>query len=190
MGHIVANSPLFMITLVSYMVLGVAGATGQASTSAPVSQPPPQQTSKPSPVRPSEIRQLQTKAETGDARAQATLGKAYQDGNGVTQNDALALTCSHKAAEQGGCVPHGEGVARDKEEAVRWFRKSVKQEIQRGRLISASYYNGDGVAAYDVASFAWFLLAQETGNPAADEALKRAASEAASQKEVVASTRA
>jgi hypothetical protein len=73
-------------------------------------------------VRP-EIRQLQTKAETGDASAQATLGKAHQEGNGVTQNDALALKWSRKAAEQGDSDAEntlgvmyrmGEGVARQR----------------------------------------------------------------------------
>jgi TPR repeat protein len=175
-------------------VFGVAIATGQSPTS-PATPPPQQQTSKRSPLSPSEVRQLQTKADGGNASAQATLGKAYQDGNGVAQNDALALKWCRKAAEQGDADAEntlgimyrmGEGVARDKEEAVRWFRKSAKQGNPKATFnLGASYYNGDGVEVDDVASFAWFLLAQEAGNPAADESLKRAASEAASQKEAV-----
>jgi len=43
--------------------------------------------------------------------------------------------------------------------------------------LGASYYNGDGVAIDDVTSYAWFLLAQEASNPAADEAMQRALSE-------------
>jgi uncharacterized protein len=43
--------------------------------------------------------------------------------------------------------------------------------------LGACYYNGDGVGVDDVTSYAWFLLAQQFGNPAADEALRRAASE-------------
>jgi TPR repeat protein len=182
-----------MITIVSHLALGAASVLGQAATSSPAAQPPQQQTSKPSSLSSSEIRQLQAKAEAGDAGAQATLGKAYRDGNGVHQDDALALKWSRKAAEQGDAAAEndlgimyrmGEGVERDKEEAVRWYHKSAKQGNARAMFnFGASYYNGDGVEADDVASYAWFLLAQEAGNSAADEALQRAASEeAASQR--------
>jgi uncharacterized protein len=176
-----------MIRLVSYLVLGVAGAISQTSTPAAVSRSPSQQTSKPSPLSALEIRELQAKAEGGDAGAQATLGKAYLDGNGVRQSDALALKWSRKAAEQGDAAAEnnlglmyrmGEGVERDKEEAARWYHKSAKQGNARAMFnLGASYYNGDGVEVDDVASFAWFLLAQEAGDPAADEASRRAVSE-------------
>lgn len=158
-----------MITLVSYLVLGVASALAQASTSAPATRSPQQVTANPSPLRPSEIVQLQSKAEAGDASAQATLGKAYQDGNGVPQNDALAVKWLRKAADQGDATSEnnlgimyrmGEGVARDKEEAVRWYQKAAKHGNSKAMFnLGASYYNGDGVAINDVASYAWFLLA-------------------------------
>jgi TPR repeat protein len=49
--------------------------------------------------------------------------------------------------------PQSSRQANGKEEAVRWFRKSVKQGDPKGTLnLGASYYNGDGVAADDVAT--------------------------------------
>jgi TPR repeat protein len=48
-----------------------------------------------------EVVQLKAKAERGDADAQATLGRAYQDGNGVSHDDGLAARWYRKAAEQG-----------------------------------------------------------------------------------------
>jgi hypothetical protein len=40
--------------------------------------------------------------------------------------------------------------------------------------LGTCYYNGDGVGSNEFTAYAWFLLAQETGDPAADDAVKRA----------------
>jgi len=174
-----------MITLVSCLALGVVSAIAQ--TAAPTAQPPRQDRPKSPPLSAVEIHQLQAKAEAGDASAQSALGKAFQDGNGVPQNDTLAVKWFRKAADQGDAAAEnnlgimyrmGEGVARDKEEAVRWYVKAAKLGNAKAMFnLGAAYYNGDGVGVDDVASFAWFLLAQEAGDPAADEALRRAVSE-------------
>jgi hypothetical protein len=65
MGHVVANSPLHMIALVSYVVLGCRK-RDRSGFDLCVCLAAFAATSKPSPTRPSEIRQPQTKAETGD----------------------------------------------------------------------------------------------------------------------------
>ena len=174
------------IRFVVYLVLGVATAIAQDS-------PPPagtltqQPSGKPSPLTASEISQLEAKAEAGDAIAQTELGKAYQNGDGVPQNDALALKWLRKAADQGHAAAEndlgiayrmGNGVERDKAEAVRWYHKAAKQGNSRAMFnLGAAYYNGDGVEEDPVASYAWFLLAHEVGNPASDDALRRASSE-------------
>ena len=106
------------------MVLGVASATGQASTPCAclaASAATDIQTVSTASVR--KFANCKPKRRTGDASAQATLGKAHQEGNGVTQNDALALKWSRKAAEQGDSDAEntlgvmyrmGEGVARQR----------------------------------------------------------------------------
>ena len=43
--------------------------------------------------------------------------------------------------------------------------------------LGVSYYNGDGVSADPTLAYAWFLLAQEAGNAAAGDAVKRSAAE-------------
>ena len=48
-----------------------------------------------------EITRIMDLAAAGDAHAQAALGQAYADGNGVAQNFDLALKWFHKAADQG-----------------------------------------------------------------------------------------
>ncbi len=72
----------------------------------------------------------------------------------------------------------GQGVSLDKEEAVRWYRKAAKQMNPQALFnLGVCYYNGDGVPPDPNLSYAWFLLAQEAGNPAADDAVKRGAEE-------------
>jgi TPR repeat protein len=115
------------------------------------------------------------------------LGRAYQDGNGVPQNDALALKWFQKAADQGDATAEnslgnmyrlGEGVEGAKKEAVRWYQRAAKRGNPNAMFnLGASYYSGDGVAFDDVRAYAWFLLAQEAGNPAAGDVLRKVASE-------------
>src|SRR5438105_6380780 len=77
---------------------------------------------------PIEMSDLQKKAESGDAKAQLELGKAYEKGDGVQQNEEIAAGWIRKAAEQGNAAAQNElgimyrtgtGVNKDKEEAVK-----------------------------------------------------------------------
>lgn len=87
---------------------GLVSVAAQTTPAAPVSQPPQQETAKPTPLTQPEISQLQAKAEGGDSSAQVRLGKAYLDGNGVPQNDALAFKWFRKAADQGDAAAENE----------------------------------------------------------------------------------
>ncbi len=183
--------PTFLLLLVLVSGLANTQVHASAATSGAEAESQSQDASKPTRLSASEIHRLEVKAEAGDATAQSTLGKAYQDGNGVSQDDALALKWLRKAAGQGDAAAEnslgviyrmGSGVRRDNEEAVRWYLKAAKQGNAKAMFnLGAAYYNndvaGDGVTANDVVSFAWFLLAQEAGDAAADEPLRRATSE-------------
>jgi uncharacterized protein len=157
------------------------------SANLPAPESTQQEGSKQGLLSSSEISQLQEKATAGDIAAQTALGKAYQDGKGVPQNDALALQWYRKAADQGAAAAEnnlgimywmGEGVSRDKEEAVRWYRKAAKKGNPEAMFnLGAAYYNGEGVADDPVFAYSWFLLAKEAGNPAAEDAVRRSASE-------------
>ena len=101
---------------------------------------------------PSDVDALKAKAAAGDPEAQNSLGVRYR---------------------------LGDGVERDKEEAVRWFRQAARQGYATAMFnLGAMYYNGDGVPTDDVLGYTWFLAANDKGTdtPAAD-AVSRGASE-------------
>ena len=135
----------------------------------------------------SDVAQLQTKGAAGDASAQLALGRAYQDGNGVPQNDELAAKWYRKAADQGNAQAQnnlgtmyrsGSGVERNKEEAVNWYRKAAKQGYASATFnLATAYYNGDGVPSDMFRAYDWFLLAEEAGSPSAADAVRRTSDE-------------
>jgi TPR repeat protein len=139
-------------------------------------------------LSPEEIAQLQAKADAGDSDAQVSLGRAYEDGNGVPQSDRQAVRWYRAAAEQGNAKAQnslglmfrsGLGVDQDKVEAVRWYRKAAKRENPNAMFdLGTAYYNGDGVGVDEVAAYAWFLLAQQFGSSLATDATKRMKDEA------------
>jgi uncharacterized protein len=121
-------------------------------------------------------------AETGDAAAQFELGRAYEDGKGVEQNDEKAVEWLRKSADQGNAPAEnamgvmyalGRGVQRDKEEAVRWYKKAAKQGLPEGIYnVAISYYNGEGVEENTALAYTWMMVAQRKGDPQAAEAMK------------------
>jgi TPR repeat protein len=57
--------------------------------------------SAPAQVLPAVSQKLLTRAESGDAAAQFELGRAYEDGKGVPQDDDRAVEWFRKAASRG-----------------------------------------------------------------------------------------
>ncbi len=95
-------------------------------------------------------------ARLGHPRAQATLGIAYQDGNGVTRNDAaaahwfgLAAAQGHRAAQYGlaGMYEEGEGgLRKDPVRARQLYILSANQGYDKAQLeVGMAYEVGDGV---------------------------------------------
>jgi TPR repeat protein len=137
------------------------------------------------------ISQLRTLAEGGNAEAQLKLASAYENGDGVSQNDQLAAKWYRKAAEQGNAEAQsalglmyltGKGVEQNKREAVLWYHKAARQGDANAMYnLGAAYYNGDGVDINDSLSYAWFMLAKEAGDSHALEAVQRAETELQAQ---------
>lgn len=131
--------------------------------------------------------ELMQRAQAGDAGAQAELGRAYQDGNGVPQSDELAAEWYRKSAEQGNAGAQnslgvmyslGQGVTQDKAEAVRWYKKAAKQGLAQGAYnVAISYYNGEGMPGDMDLAYAWMVVANARGDPQASEELKRIGAE-------------
>lgn len=121
-------------------------------------------------------------AESGDAQAQFELGRAYEDGVGVAQDDERAAQWFRKSADQGNARGQnalgvmyalGRGVQRDKEEAVRWYKKAAKQGLAEGIYnVAISYYNGEGSEENTALAYTWMMLAQRKGDTQAAEAMK------------------
>lgn len=134
-----------------------------------------------------DVSQLQSKAKAGDAAAQFDLGRAYENANGVPQDDGEAFKWYRLSAEQGNAAAQnnlgimfqlGHGVEKDKKESVEWFRKAAKQENPNACFnLGAAYYNGEGVGIDDSAAYTWFLLAQEFGSQSGADAVTRTRNE-------------
>jgi TPR repeat protein len=97
---------------------------------------------------------LQQAAKMGHAKAQATLGIAYQDGNGVRADDraaaywfGLAAAQGHRASEYalGGMYEEGEGgLPRDPRKAGQLYLASARQGFDKAELIvGVNYLTGD-----------------------------------------------
>jgi len=135
----------------------------------------------------SEILQLQSKSEAGDAAAQVALGTAYQDGNGVPQDSGMAVKWYRRAAEQGNAEAQNDlgvmyrtaaGVEKNEQEAVQWYRKAAHQGYAVAMFnLGTAYYNGDGVASSLFMAYDWFLMAQANGYPQATDAVRRTGAE-------------
>jgi TPR repeat protein len=92
----------------------------------------------------------------GNARAQATLGIAYQDGNGVRRDDAAAAHWFALAAAQGhrasqyalaGMYEEGDGgLTRDRQKARDLYLLSANQGFDKAQMeMGMAYEVGDGV---------------------------------------------
>jgi uncharacterized protein len=134
-----------------------------------------------------DIEKLRSQAGAGDPKAQFELGRAYQDGTGVQQNDELAVDWYRKSAEHdysqaenslGVMYARGIGVTRDKTEAFRWYKKAARQGLPEACFnVAISYYNGDGTGEDIPLAYAWMLIAKNNGDTQAEDALKRIADE-------------
>ena len=80
-------------------------------------------------------------AEQGDANAQALLGRMYEEGLGVKQDDVKAMKWFRKAAEQGFAPAqfnlgvmyyNGRGVQVNKSLAKEWLGKACDNGEQKG----------------------------------------------------------
>ena len=111
---------------------------------------------------------LQQAAKMGHARAQATLGIAYQDGQGVRRDDrqaaywfGLAAAQGHRASEYalGGMYEEGEGgLARDPRRAGQLYLASARQGFDKAQLVvGINYLTGDDGFPHDRAQAVQYL---------------------------------
>ena len=83
------------------------------------------------------VPKLQAAADKGHRKAQYRLGRCYDKGDGVKENDQKAFELYLKSAKQdyakaqyqlGRCYLKGKGVAANQEEARKWIKRAISDE--------------------------------------------------------------
>lgn len=115
------------------------------------------------------VPKLNASAEKGHKKAQYRLGRCYDKGLGVKEDDQAAFSWYMKAAAQGHakaqyqvgkCYKSGEGVAKDRVKAFQYFTLAAKQDNGKAQLaLGKCYLKGKGVAADKAKAAAWFKKA-------------------------------
>ena len=114
---------------------------------------------------------LSERAESGEAEAQAALGKLYAGGERVPQDYGKALGWYRKAAEQGYPIAQnelgamyrdGRGVPRDYAEAIQWFREAANQGYPMAQFnLAGMYHYGQGVPQDYTEALKWLRMAAQ-----------------------------
>lgn len=112
------------------------------------------------------VPKLRAAAEKGHKKAQYRLGKCYDKGNGVEEDDQLAFQWYSKSAAQGyhkgqyelgRCYRKGKGVAKDNKKAFDLFTKAAKQDNGDAQLaLGICYMKGKGTTADAAKAKYWF----------------------------------
>jgi TPR repeat protein len=113
-------------------------------------------------------------ARTGLPRAQCLLGQILLTGDGIEQDQALALTWFRIAAQQGDamalnmlgrCHEHGWGLVKNERRAARYFQQAAELGLDWGQYNLANLLaTGRGVERNDARAFALYLQAAEQGH--------------------------
>jgi len=126
---------------------------------------------------PTALKAMQENADAGDADSQCGLGKQYEYGLGVSQDNKQAALWLQKSAEQGDVRAQVElGVVFDKMQdyvqALIWYRKAADQGNARAQYnLGLCYQNGESVAKDVLQAIAWYRKAADQGDTLAQNNL-------------------
>ena len=111
------------------------------------------------------VPKLRAAAQKGHQKAQYRLGKCYDKGHGVTEDDRQAVAWYAKAAAQGHaksqyelgkCYKNGEGVAKNMKKAIELFTKAANNGNGDAQLaLGKCYLKGNGVPVDKAKARAW-----------------------------------
>ncbi len=104
-----------------------------------------------------------------DPMAQTNLALMYRKGQGLTQNDQLAVSLLRRAANQGYPIAEtqlgwmyekGRAVPQDDAQAVSWYRQAANRDHPRAQYnLAWMYENGRGVTQSDARAYSWYQKA-------------------------------
>lgn len=122
----------------------------------------------------SEARLTPVKPRTSEAEQDYLRGLQLAEGQGVSQDYALAAKFYRSAAEKGYVAAqynlaylyeNGLGVGRDLKQAALWYHKAALQgDAEAQNNLGALYAAGGGVRRSDAEATRWYRLAAEQGN--------------------------
>ena len=102
------------------------------------------------------IPKLHAAAELGHKKAQYRLGRCYDKGHGIKEDDKQAVHWYRKSADQGfakaqyelgKCYKNGEGIGKNRTMAVKYFQLAAAQDNAEAQLaLGKCYMKGKGVA--------------------------------------------
>jgi len=117
------------------------------------------------------LKEIEAKAEKGDASLQCALGEFYIVGTNVDY--PRAIKWFRKAVEQGDgeaeynlacCYHKGQGVVTNEVEATKWRRKAAEQNCKEAQFdLGCAYFNGTGVPKDTQEGLRWCRKAAEQG---------------------------
>lgn len=120
------------------------------------------------------LEDLTARAQSGDAKAQFSLGQAYLQGEGVPKDINLALEWYRKAADQNyadaendlaALYAKGVGVTKDFAQALHWYRRAADHGSKTAQsALGSAYLYGYGVPKNAEASAKWYLMAARRGH--------------------------
>ena len=115
------------------------------------------------------MREFRPLADRGDPAAQVAVGWLYDNGFGVTHDDAMAAHWYALAANQGCAMPQqylglmyaqGEGLPKDYAKAAKYFRLAADQGDPGGAYgLGVMYRDGYGLPVDLVEAYKWFTVA-------------------------------
>jgi hypothetical protein len=131
--------------------------------------------------------QYQKATDLGFVLAQVSLGFMFEQGLGVPQDYAQAVSWCRRAADQenaagqyflGLAYQNGHGVPQDYAQAVAWLRKAADQGSAPAQYsLGAAYETGHGVPQDYAQAFAWYRKAADQSYAPAQQADQRAKAE-------------
>ncbi|MFT5450341.1 MAG: peptidoglycan hydrolase-like protein with peptidoglycan-binding domain, partial [Gammaproteobacteria bacterium] len=120
------------------------------------------------------LREFESAAKAGDARAQNHLAQMYEDGQGTSINIQRAVDWYERAAAAGEPAAQlnlgrlyrsGKGVAQSDAQAVRWYKAAAEQGLGIAQFFMGLMYDtGKGVPSDYVRAYKWFALAARQGD--------------------------
>jgi hypothetical protein len=114
-------------------------------------------------------------AKSENPQALVELGRRYEEGNAVEQNDTIAYEMYVRAAARshpagmtflGQSLLYGRGAVEDKSQAVAWFRKGAEAGFSLAmHYLGECYVEGYGVKADLEEAVHWYRLGADLGDP-------------------------